>query len=118
MTVDQFFWMLARVAGLGSYAALAIALVTGIALRTAVLDWLGSNRPLRSLHEYTTVLWVPLAVVHLGALLLGKTWRTALIDLVLPFHSSYGTLGIGLGTLAVDPLLVVTATAYLKKRMP
>ncbi|OLC25693.1 MAG: hypothetical protein AUG06_08675 [Actinobacteria bacterium 13_1_20CM_2_65_11] len=118
MTVDQFFWMLARVAGLGSYAALAIALVTGIALRTAVLDWLGRNRPLRSLHEYTTVLWVPLAVVHLGALLLDKTSRIALIDLVLPFHSSYGTIGIGLGTLAVDLLLVVTATAYLKKRMP
>jgi sulfoxide reductase heme-binding subunit YedZ len=118
MTVDQFFWMLARVAGLGSYAALAVALVTGIALRTAVLDWLGSNRALRSLHEYTTVLWVPLAVVHLGALLLDKTSRIAVVDLVLPFHSSYGTLGIGLGTLAVDLLLVVTVTAYLKKRMP
>lgn len=118
MTVDQFFWMLARVGGLGSYAALAVALVTGIALRTAVLDWLGSNRALRSLHEYTTVLWVPLAVVHLGALLLDRTSRIGWIDLVLPFHSSYGTLGIGLGTLAVDLLLVVTVTAYLKRRMP
>jgi len=118
MTVDQFFWMLARVAGLGSYAALAVAVVTGIALRTAVLDWLGSNRALRSLHEYTTVLWVPLAVVHLGALLLDRTSRIAPIDLVLPFHSSYGTLGIGLGTLAVDLLVVVTVTAYLKRRMP
>ena len=39
MTTDQFFWVLARVAGLSSYAALAIALVTGIALRTAVFDW-------------------------------------------------------------------------------
>ncbi len=78
MTVDQFFWMLARVAGLGSYAALAVALVTGIALRTAVLDWLGSNRALRSLHQYTTVLWVPLAVVHLAALLLDRTSRIAL----------------------------------------
>src|SRR4029077_6358421 len=51
MTLDQFFWVLSRVAGLGSYAALAVAVVTGIALRTAVLDWLGSNRALRSLHE-------------------------------------------------------------------
>ncbi len=117
MTIDQFFWVVARVAGLGSYAALAVALVTGIALRTAVLDWLGSNRALRSLHEYTTVLWIPLAAVHLAALLLDRTSRIALIDLVLPFHSAYGTLGIGLGTLAVDVLLVVTVTAYLKRRM-
>lgn len=118
MTADQFFWVLSRVAGLGSYAALAVALVTGIALRTAVLDWLGSNRALRSLHEYTTVLWIPLAVLHLAALLLDKTSRIAVIDLVVPFHSTYGTLAIGLGTLAVDILLVVTVTAYLKRRMP
>lgn len=118
MTVDQFFWVLARVAGLGSYAALAVALVTGIALRTAVLDWLGSNRALRSLHEYTTVLWIPLAILHLAALLLDRTSRIALIDLVLPFHAGYGTLAIGLGTLAVDLLLIVTITAYLKRRMP
>src|SRR5947209_20409342 len=101
MTADQFFWVLSRVAGLGSYAALAIALVTGIALRTAVLDWLGSNRPLRSLHEYTTVLWVPLAAVHLGALLLDKPSRIALLDLVLPFPPSYRPLGLCLGPLDV-----------------
>src|SRR5260370_662033 len=67
MSADQLFWVLARVAGLSSYAALAIALVTGIGLRTAVFDWLGSNRLVRSVHEYTTVLWIPLAVVRVLA---------------------------------------------------
>jgi predicted ferric reductase len=117
MTADQFFWVLARVAGLSSYAALAIALVTGIALRTAVLDWLGSNRALRALHEYTTVLWIPLAVLHLLSLLLDTTARVGLLDLVIPFHSSYGTLAIGLGALSVDLLIVVTITAFLKRRL-
>ena len=114
MTLDQFFWIVSRVAGLASYAALAVALVTGIALRTAVLDWLGSNRALRSLHEYTTVLWTPLAVLNLAALLLDKTSRIGFVDLVLPFHSVYGSLAIGLGALSVDVLVVVTVTAYLK----
>jgi predicted ferric reductase len=117
MTIDQFYWVLARVAGLSSYAALAIALVSGIALRTAVLDWLGSNRALRALHEYTTVLWMPLAAVHLLSLLLDKTARIGLLDLVVPFHSSYGTLGIGLGALSVDILLIVTVSAYFKRQM-
>ena len=117
MTTDQFFWVLARVAGLSSYAALAVALVTGIALRTAVLDWLGSNRALRALHEYTTVLWIPLAGLHLLSLLLDTTARLGLLDLVIPFHSTYGTLAIGLGALSVDVLLLVTITAFLKRRM-
>lgn len=117
MTPDQFYWVLARVAGLGSYAALAIALLTGIALRTAVLDWLGSNRSLRSLHEYTTVLWVPLGLLHVLALLLDSTARIGVLDVVVPFHSSYGTLAIGLGALSLDLLAAVAVTAYLKRRM-
>ena len=117
MTADQLFWVLARVAGLGSYAALAIALITGIALRTAVFDWLGSNRAVRSVHEYTTVLWIPLALLHMVSLLLDNTARIGLLDLVLPFHSSYGTLAIGLGALSVDVLVIVTVTSFLKRRM-
>ena len=117
MTADQFFWVMARVAGLSSYASLAIAVVTGIALRTAVLDWLGSNRAVRSLHEYTTVLWIPLAVLHVGALLLDTTARIGLLDVVVPFHSSYGTLGIGLGALSLDVVVAVTVAALLRRRM-
>lgn len=117
MTLDQFFWVLARVAGLGSYAALAIALVTGIALRTAVLDWLASNRLVRSLHEYTIVLWIPLSGLHVLSLLLDSTARIGWLDVFVPFHSGYGTLAIGLGALSLDMLAVVTVAAYLKRRM-
>ena len=117
MTADQFFWILARVTGLGSYAALAIALVTGIALRTAVFDWLGSNRAVRGLHEYTIVLWIPLAGLHVVSLLLDSTARVGWLDVVVPFHSSYGTLAIGVGALSLDVLVLVTAAAYLKRRM-
>jgi sulfoxide reductase heme-binding subunit YedZ len=117
MSSDEFMWVLARVAGLASYASLAVALFTGIALRTAVLDWLGSNRALRSLHEYTTVLWIPLGIVHVGALLLDQTARVGLLDVVVPFRAPYGTLAIGLGTLSVDVLLIVTVTSFFKRRM-
>ncbi|HYL08591.1 MAG TPA: hypothetical protein VEU76_08570 [Candidatus Udaeobacter sp.] len=117
MTTDQFLWVLARVAGLSSYGALAIALVTGITLRTSVLDWLGSNRALRGLHEYTTVLWIPLAGLHLGSLLLDSTARIGWLDLVVPFHASYGTLAIGLGALSVDVLIAVTVTSLVRRRL-
>ena len=118
MTTDQFFWILARVAGLGSYAALAIALVTGIALRTAVFDWLGSNRLVRSLHEFTIVLWVPLAVIHVASLLLDHTARVGWLDAFVPFHSTaYGTLALGLGALSLDVLVVVSVLAYFKRQM-
>ena len=117
MTADEFFWVLARVAGLGSYAALAIALITGIALRTAVLDWMATNRMVRSLHEYSTVLWIPLAAIHIISLLLDTTAKLGLIDVFVPFHSSYGQVAIGLGAVSMDVLIVVTVTGLLRRRM-
>lgn len=117
MTTDQFLWALARVTALSSYASLAVAVLTGIALRTAVLDWLGSNRLLRSLHEYTTVLWIPLAALHVTALVLDATARVRLTDVFVPFLMPYGSLAVGLGTLSLDVLLIVTLTSFAKRRI-
>jgi sulfoxide reductase heme-binding subunit YedZ len=40
-----------------------------------------------------------------------------LLDVVIPYHSTYGTLAIGLGALSVDILVVVTVTAFFKRQM-
>lgn len=117
MTADQFLWTLGRVTALASYGSLAMAVFTGIALRTAVLDWLGTNRALRALHDYTTVLWIPLALLHIVALVLDSTARVGWLDVVVPFRAPYGTLAIGLGTISVDLLVIVTVTSFFKRRM-
>ena len=111
-------WVVARVAGLSCYAALALAVLTGVALRTGVLDWLGSNRALRSVHDFTTVLWVPLGLLHLVALVLDPTARVRVIDLVVPFLAPVGTLALGLGTIAAWLLAVGTIAAWVRARLP
>lgn len=117
MNLDLFFWILARVAGLSAFAALSISLLSGLSLRTGVLDWLGSNRALRSLHEYTTVLWIPLGGLHIVALLLDQTSRVRLVDVIVPFLMPYGALAIGLGTITFEVFLLVSITGLLKRRM-
>ena len=117
MNLDLFFWELARVAGLSAYAALSASLLTGLSLRTGVLDWLGGNRVLRSLHEYTTVLWMPLGGLHIVALMFDQTARVRLVDVVVPFLMPYGTLAIGLGTITFEVFLLVAVTGLLKRRM-
>jgi predicted ferric reductase len=117
MDPSVFFWLLARVTGLTSFLALAISLLSGVALRTAVLDWLGSNRALRSLHEFTAVLWIPLGVLHVVSLLLDPTARIGVLDLLLPFRVPYGTFAIGLGTVALELFVLVAVTGWLRRRM-
>jgi len=118
---DLFFWLIARVTGIASFLALFIAILTGIALRTTVLGWLGSNRALKSLHSFSTVLWIPLGLLHLGALVLDKTAQVGIADLVVPFGIDYGTgnarIAIGVGTVAFDIFIVVTITSWLKRQM-
>ncbi len=114
---DLFLWILARITGLASFTTLAIALGTGVALRTSVLDWLGTNRALKALHEFTTPLWLPLGVVHVITIVLDRTARIAPLDVVLPFRVPYAPLAIGLGTVAFDIFAVVVLTSWLRRFM-
>jgi len=117
--IDTFFWILARVFGLGAAAALAISLLTGVALRSAVLEWLATNRALRSTHEFTAILWIPLGLTHMVLLLLDGSVKTPIraVDLIVPFRVHYGTLAIGLGTLTFDVLVLVAVTGWLRRQI-
>lgn len=122
MDAGLFLWVLARVCGLSAFAALSISLLSGAAMRTAVLDWLATNRALRSVHEFTAILWIPLGLLHMASLVLDQTARIGWADLVVPFRVSYpgapeATLAIGLGTLTFELFALVAVTGWLKRRM-
>ncbi|MFZ0217622.1 MAG: hypothetical protein WAM30_16960 [Candidatus Dormiibacterota bacterium] len=109
-----YLWILTRIAGLTAYAVLALALLTGLSLRSAVLAPLATNRVLRGTHEFATVLWIPLGVVHLGGLLLDTTAHIGIAQLVVPLTAPYGTLALALGAVSLDLLLLVIASGLLR----
>jgi methionine sulfoxide reductase heme-binding subunit len=112
-----FVWIVARATGVAAYVALCLSVLSGIALRTSVLDFLATNRALRSLHDFMTWVWIPLGFAHAGSLLLDQTARIAPIDLVVPFQVGYAPLAIGLGTLSLDVVIVITVTSWLRRRL-
>ena len=117
MDPQTLVWLVARATGLASYAALCISIVSGLALRSSVLDFLAKNRALRSLHDFTVWLWIPLGAAHVVTLLLDQTARLELIDLVVPFQTDYGQLAIGLGTISLDLVVVIVLTSWFRRRM-
>ena len=110
-------WIVARATGVAAYIALCLSILSGIALRTSVLDFLATNRALRSLHDFMTWVWIPLGLTHAGSLLLDRTADIAPLDLVVPFQVSYAPLAIGLGTLSLDIVVVITVTSWLRRRL-
>ncbi len=118
MDLGLLLWVVARVAGLTAYAVLAAAVVTGLALRTAIFQSVTTNRSLRDIHTLATVLWAPLAVAHVGALLLDQTAQLSLTRVVIPFSSRYATAGLGFGALSLDLAVLVIAAGLLRGRFP
>ncbi len=114
---DLMFWMLARTTGLAAFLALGVAMLSGLALRTSVLDRIGTNRAWLELHQFCSALWIPLGGLHLLTLLGDKTARIRPIDLVVPFGIDYGPLAVGLGTIALDLFVLVAVTGWLKRQM-
>ena len=117
MDPQLLVWIVARATGLAAYAALCLSVLSGVALRTSVLDFLATNRALRSLHDFTTWIWIPIGGAHVAALLLDNTAQIRPLDVVVPFQVSYGPLAIGLGTVAFDLVVLVVVTSWLRRHM-
>ena len=117
MDPQLFVWIVARAAGLASYAALCLAVLSGIALRTSVLDFVATNRALRALHDWVTWLWIPLGALHVVALVFDKAALIRPLDAFVPFQVSYGAVAIGLGTVSLDLVVLITVSSWLRRRM-
>ena len=116
LTTDQI-WIIARSTGTAALVALSLSILSGMALRSGALAWLSHNRGVRAVHDLTSVLWLPLAIAHVIALLLDPYAKIGLVDLVVPFLVSYGSFAIGLGTLSLQLIAVVLISTWLRSRL-
>jgi len=117
MNTGLVLWEAARAAALAAFAVLSAALLTGMALRTALLAPLARNRAVLALHGFLSWFWVPLVAVHVTAIVLDGTSRLSAVDAVIPFRAPYARVSIGLGTVGLLLLVLVGVTAALRSRM-
>lgn len=113
----ETIWIVARSTGVASLVSLSLSLLTGMALRPKTLGWLSTNRAVSELHSYATVLWLPLGIAHVIAILLDPYSTVGLGDLLVPFRVSYGAFAIGLGTVSLQLLVVVLVAALSRTRL-
>jgi sulfoxide reductase heme-binding subunit YedZ len=118
VTLDpNLVWILARATGTASLVALTLSVLTGIALRTGTFAWLSHNRGVRVVHGFLTVLWVPLGVAHVIALLFDRYAQVGILDLIIPFGVSYGRLAIGLGTISAQVVVIVLISTWMRSSL-
>jgi predicted ferric reductase len=116
-TLTAALWDLGRGSGVAALVAFTVSLVLGIVTRSGRAT-LGLGRfGLNEVHRTAALTGVGLVAVHLGSLFFDPYAQLRLVDLVLPFGGSYRPLWLGLGTLAVDLLGVVTVVSLLRDRV-
>lgn len=114
---DQALWALGRGTGVTALVMFTVALVLGIIAR--------SGRPLpglgrfgtSDLHRTAALTGTGLVAMHLGSLFFDPYAQLRVVDFAVPFLASYRPLWLGLGTLAVDTLAVVTVVSLLRHRV-
>jgi len=115
--MNEALWALGRGTGVAALVLLTTSLVLGVLARSG-RSVAGLGRfGVQELHRTAALTAVGLVVVHLGSLLLDPYAQLHVVDLVVPFLGADRPLWLGLGTLAVDLLLLVTVVSLLRDRV-
>lgn len=112
--MSEALWALGRGTGAVALVMFTVTLVLGIVSRSGrAVGGLG-RFGLNEVHRTAALTGVGLILVHVTSLLFDPYAQLKVVDYVLPFVGTYRPFWLGLGTLAVDLMLVVTVVSLLR----
>lgn len=114
----QVWWYVARGAGVTAWLFLTASIMVGIVLSSGLFP--KHRRPawLLDLHRGLGGLTVGFVGIHIAALVADNFVHFGLVDILVPFASSWKPWQVALGVLAFWGLLAVEATSLAMKRLP
>jgi predicted ferric reductase len=114
---SQVFWFITRSAGLIAYLLFWLSTVWGLAVSSKIFDRL-LNRPFTfDTHGFLSLLALGFIFIHVGALLWDSYAPFSIVQLLVPFTSSYRPLAVGLGIISLYLTLIVTVSFYMRRRI-
>ncbi|MGA8992700.1 MAG: ferric reductase-like transmembrane domain-containing protein [Nocardioidaceae bacterium] len=117
MNLTDAVWYLGRGTGTVALVLFTLTLVLGVTTRSgrraAGLDRFG----VVALHQTASLTAASLVVAHVVSLLFDPYAQLRLLDLALPFLAGFRPLWVGLGTAALDVLVLLVVTSLLRHRI-
>jgi sulfoxide reductase heme-binding subunit YedZ len=111
----HLFWITSRAAG--TTAMLLSSVTVGFGLLMAGKLVKGSATDRRSIHEMLSLATMIAIAVHAMALIGDKYLHPSLLDVTVPFLSSYKTLPTSIGIVAGWGMIVLGLSYYLRRRI-
>jgi len=110
-------WYFARSSGLVTWALILMTIVWGLLLATRALGRRPTPAWLLSLHRYLGALALVFLGVHVGAILLDSYTDFSIVNVLVPFTSSWDPLAVAWGIVAMYLLVAIEITSLLRNRM-
>lgn len=110
-------WYLARGSGVVSLGLLTVVVALGVATRSGRVVAGQPRFVITAVHRSASLLAVAFLGVHIGTLLFDPYAQLSLINLVVPFTSTYRPLWVGLGTVGLDLIVALVITSLLRRRI-
>ena len=110
-------WTTARASGLTALLALTLDMVLGLLVSTGAADRLTRRGRAVEIHRWLSSVGLVLIAIHILVLTTDRFVRFDLLDILVPFLSSYRRVAVGVGVLAAYGALLVHASFNLGARI-
>jgi predicted ferric reductase len=111
------YWYLTRSTGVVALILLTLVVVLGVINVSRLSSDFWPRFVTDSLHRRVSLLAVVFLTVHILTAVLDTYVSIGLLDAVIPLHSSYRPVWLGLGAIAFDMLLTLIISSLLRARI-
>jgi predicted ferric reductase len=113
----HIWWYISRASGLMAYLLVWLSTLWGFAISSKIFDSFLKREFTYDFHEHLSLLSLGFVLVHAAVLLLDQVEPMRLVEVLVPFASSYRSLWTGIGILAFYLSILVTVTFYMRRQI-
>ena len=113
----KIWWYVTRAAGVMGYMLFWLSTVWGFATASKLLDKLLERTYTFDFHEFITWLSLGFIGLHVIVLMVDKFKPFSMLQILVPFVSSYRPFWVGIGIISMYLAVLVTVTFYLRSKI-
>lgn len=112
------WWYITRSSAVIAWVLLTLSALWGILLKTRILRGADNPEWLKVVHRFLSSLGVLMVATHMASLYLDTYVEFSVLDLIVPFRSTFEPFGVAMGVFGMWAMVLVWGTALFMDRLP